>query len=293
MIVPSYYNEFKCIAEKCSHSCCIGWEIDIDEETLALYESDTSPFGRKIAGNISEPAHFTLSDDERCPFLNKNGLCDIIIEKGEGHLCRICREHPRFYSEWPGLTEAGLGLCCEEAARIILSQKKPFTFIPDEAVITDAYAQDIYNIRSRMLDAVFYADDPEKEVLKLVQIDDFETDIKTWAEFYIGLERLDEKWTEILQGITCRGSFPPVSYKNIEYRNLLAYFLYRHIPEAMDDDDIDSKAAFAVLSCRIIAAAHTLEYGDLYEISRIYSSEIEYSLDNLYAIYDKLWDDLQ
>ena len=26
--VPSYYKDFKCIADKCRHSCCIGWEID-------------------------------------------------------------------------------------------------------------------------------------------------------------------------------------------------------------------------------------------------------------------------
>mgnify|MGYP006874698003 CR=1 FL=1 len=32
-VYPDYYKEFKCIAGECRHSCCIGWEIDIDEET--------------------------------------------------------------------------------------------------------------------------------------------------------------------------------------------------------------------------------------------------------------------
>ena len=31
VVVPNYYNQFKCIAEKCHHNCCIGWEIDIDD----------------------------------------------------------------------------------------------------------------------------------------------------------------------------------------------------------------------------------------------------------------------
>ena len=31
--VPFYYKEFHCIADACKDSCCIGWEIDIDEET--------------------------------------------------------------------------------------------------------------------------------------------------------------------------------------------------------------------------------------------------------------------
>ena len=38
MLVPNYYKDFLCIADKCRHSCCIGWEIDIDEETLEFYE---------------------------------------------------------------------------------------------------------------------------------------------------------------------------------------------------------------------------------------------------------------
>ena len=32
--VPDYYSEFSCIADKCSDNCCIGWEIDIDENSL-------------------------------------------------------------------------------------------------------------------------------------------------------------------------------------------------------------------------------------------------------------------
>ena len=29
LYAPKYYNEFKCIADKCTHSCCVGWEIDM------------------------------------------------------------------------------------------------------------------------------------------------------------------------------------------------------------------------------------------------------------------------
>lgn len=35
--VPSYYKTFQCIADKCEHSCCIGWEIDIDEDSYEYY----------------------------------------------------------------------------------------------------------------------------------------------------------------------------------------------------------------------------------------------------------------
>ena len=29
---PEYYDRFRCIAGACKDSCCIGWEIDVDEE---------------------------------------------------------------------------------------------------------------------------------------------------------------------------------------------------------------------------------------------------------------------
>ena len=38
-VVPHYYKNFKCIADKCRHSCCVGWEIDIDDDTLEKYRN--------------------------------------------------------------------------------------------------------------------------------------------------------------------------------------------------------------------------------------------------------------
>lgn len=32
--VPSYYKDFKCIAGSCKHTCCEGWEIDVDEASV-------------------------------------------------------------------------------------------------------------------------------------------------------------------------------------------------------------------------------------------------------------------
>ena len=39
-IKPNYYYEFKCIASDCRHNCCIGWKIDIDDETEINYKSE-------------------------------------------------------------------------------------------------------------------------------------------------------------------------------------------------------------------------------------------------------------
>ena len=61
-VYPDYYNDFRCIADKCRHNCCIGWEIDIDHESLELYSSVEGDFGKRLRANISleETPHFKL-----------------------------------------------------------------------------------------------------------------------------------------------------------------------------------------------------------------------------------------
>lgn len=122
IIAPDYYKDFHCIADKCRHTCCEGWEVDIDEESLARFRACED-----IAAHIDEEntPHFRLTDGERCPFLNENNLCNMILRHGEDMLCQICTDHPRFRSYWTDRTEIGLGLVCEEAGKLILSRAEP------------------------------------------------------------------------------------------------------------------------------------------------------------------------
>ena len=76
-LVPNYYKKFKCIADKCKHSCCIGWEIDIDAETYEKYKSIQGDFEKRLNKNIEvvdEVACFKLDTNEGFPLLNKNKL---------------------------------------------------------------------------------------------------------------------------------------------------------------------------------------------------------------------------
>ena len=81
-IVPSYYKNFKCIASACRHSCCVGWEIDIDAETYSYYGTIGGEIGESLKSNIAvedgQP-HFILDENERCPFLNKEGLYKTVL----------------------------------------------------------------------------------------------------------------------------------------------------------------------------------------------------------------------
>lgn len=135
---PSFFDQFKCIGSACTDTCCAGWEIEVDETTAEGYLTEKGAFGDRLRREIgSEPGeYFFKLQNNRCPFLNKENLCDIFINLGEDRLCDICREHPRFYNWFGDYTEVGLGLCCEEAERLLFSNSKPLTFV--EEVHTDA-----------------------------------------------------------------------------------------------------------------------------------------------------------
>ena len=52
LIAPECYPDFHCIAGECRHSCCIGWEIDIDPESLCRFQQLPGAMGERIRQNI-------------------------------------------------------------------------------------------------------------------------------------------------------------------------------------------------------------------------------------------------
>ncbi len=159
-IYPSFYPDFQCTASHCSDNCCIGWEIDIDPQTDAFYQSVQSNFSVRLQTQISrkDTPHFILDKDERCPFLNKQNLCDIFTNLGEEHLCEICTEHPRFHEWFGDYKESGLGLCCEEAVRLLLSSSEPLSFsgsIINEEADTAPFNKPLFDVMINLRQKIF------------------------------------------------------------------------------------------------------------------------------------------
>lgn len=157
--VPDYYDEFQCIADKCSDNCCIGgWEIDIDEDTYERYQQMSGETGEKLRSSIIQTEDgdycFRLIDG-RCPMLTKEGLCVVHKELGEKYLGVVCSQFPR-YSEYYGtIKESGIGMACEEAARIMLCKNRKFTLnispleekYEQDSEYDSEYAAKIFNVR--------------------------------------------------------------------------------------------------------------------------------------------------
>lgn len=297
---PEYYDEFACIADKCRHSCCVGWEIDIDPDTAEKYREMTGELGERIKDGINweaDPPQFMLGKDERCCFLNDDGLCEIILGLGESSLCQICTDHPRYRSFLSGRCETGLGLCCEAAAELILKREQSFCMKEEGEGDYTADEDAMMDIRDAAFEIIDDRNDDivhrTEELLRLCGADRPDMDAKWLAEMLLPLERLDEKWTQSLNKLKSSGLSGSVLEDHMranerECRNILNYFVFRYFPAALDDGDLAGKAAFAVLSLKIIMSLACIGVDSIAECARMYSSEIEYSDENLYAVWDMI-----
>ncbi|MBR5542853.1 MAG: flagellin lysine-N-methylase [Oscillospiraceae bacterium] len=305
-VVPDYYEEFSCIAQKCRHNCCIGWEIEIDEETREKYRNTSGETGKWLCENISDEgySHFILAEGERCPFLNENNLCDIILTLGEENICNICRDHPRFKNELPGRIELGLGLACEEVSRIVLGKKEPVCLRSSEnieetdkiIILRDEIISVIQNRAKTVTERLW-------EMLKLCGVSGFDIDVAKWAEFFKQLEILDSEWCNRLDEFI--RNYEKINFarfdelmhdRQTEYEQFAVYLVYRYFANAPDFEEAALRACFVALCCKLIYALGACFYfknacfsfEEQVELVRMFSCEIEYCEENVTAVLDEL-----
>lgn len=151
---PDYYDEFTCIADKCSDTCCSGWQIVINDEYLEKYKNkDNFPTINMAEYVDFKEKVFKQHSDRRCSFLRDDNLCKLCFEYGEDALCRTCHLYPRHIEEFENVRETTLSLSCPEVARILLNRTSPVKFNSNE---TDEYEEDDdfdFMLYSTLLDA--------------------------------------------------------------------------------------------------------------------------------------------
>ena len=315
MVKPNYYDKFRCIADRCKHTCCAGWEIDVNEEALARYQKMEGPLGQKLKENIvmdEDPYFKLIGEEERCPFLNSQNLCEIILECGEESLCQICSDHPRFRNELNGEEEIGVGLCCEAAAALILGQEEKCFLTGDfDDEFFDPLEEEIFKSRQRafeiLQDRSISIEERGEHLLEEFDICLPEMSREEWVEFYLSLERMDDEWTRELEGLRDSMSVKEsteecdsmTSQENLEhleipFEQFLVYLVYRHLVEAQDFTDIKAQIGYVYINFKLVQylcrkkAYCSLE--DFLELARLFSSEIEYSQENTDEILERIWE---
>ncbi len=300
---PDDYDGFSCLNGQCRHTCCAGWEIDIDPNTWQIYQELPGPVGEKVRASVTrtdDTVSFRLDQKGRCPMLNEENLCTLILAFGEDALCDICTDHPRYRNFFSDRVETGLGLCCEAAARQTVYRKTPYLLrlAVEESGGTPLTEEEeeILSFRAKMACILQQENVPyerkEEEALALlpkVEWPGAEKDLS----FLMQLERLDKAWESSLLRLgaarTRSGNHPDWDGA---LSQLAVSFLYRHLPDAAEDGLLHARALFSLWSVRLIDAMTEKDdlddLDDLAETARAYSAEIEYSEDNLKACFSYL-----
>ncbi len=317
IVKPDFYDNFKCKADKCTDSCCIGWEIDVDFDTYEKYKSLKTDFALKILDNIgvSEDGErcFKLTENERCPFLNENNLCEIIINAGEEFICDICKAHPRFFNDFSGVSETGHGLCCEESVRLLLDCER-FTIITEDDGKYESFSdidliekreyEFLFEVREKIFSAlnkdVSYSE-KIKQIKKIIENETGEKlnplKIEDIIKLYEQTEPINEAWTEYLSDLKNNSSEYSKAFKRFyeevfdssAYSKILSFIIYRHLINAVFDGALCERTAFSINAVEFIIFCDIKTYyenGKLTQEDRInnikrWSQQTEYSEENL------------
>ena len=268
-IRPSFADAFSCKAGECRHSCCKGWEIDIDDRSLSLYRQFPGAWREWMNAAVCEDetgAHFVLTAQDACPFLRQDGLCDLILAFGEDALCDICALHPRFYELIGSYELSGLGLSCEAVCELLLAEGGELQFLCEET--GESFSLPVLLSRLGFL--------PEGCALSFIPLEDPAPMLARLE----GTEAIDDSWPLELSRIRKDFASRPVTLPSGPiYDRIFSYILYR-VLEEIPAHGIDAVLSYARDAVSFLALQDAL-YGRDPEALRRWSEQIEYSTENI------------
>ena len=330
---PRYYSSFRCLAGACPHTCCAaGWEIPVDPDTAALYETLPHELGEQVRSFLEldpegEPC-FPLRGGS-CPFLNGEGLCRIHLQQGEKATPLICRTHPRFCYEYGPLRERGLCASCPEAVRLILGEDLVLLLCQEGGNGEEAppLLSPLLEARGTALSLLTVEETSLAQRLQALLLFANEVQVlldEGQAGAISQLCRLYEENFPLLSGMElpprgealnkCLDILEGLDILQPQWQTLLlqgrsylsqpsspppllgertaSYFLYRHWLRGVWDGDVLSWAEFAVLGTAVSALLSPLCPEGFPEVFRLFCENLEHSEGNMAAVQDALWDRL-
>ena len=119
-LIPEYYSKFTCIADRCPITCCQEWKIGIDADTNRKWKKlrapETVPEQKKnlSAYTVKKDGQrvIGLDSEHRCPFLDSEKLCRLVLAYGDHVLSETCTTFPREEHRFQTHTEKMLMPCC-------------------------------------------------------------------------------------------------------------------------------------------------------------------------------------
>lgn len=294
IVKPTFYKNFKCIAGDCPDSCCQGWEVDADSDSLEYYETldNSLEIKKRIDSVLSKDEFdntiFTLAPKKRCPFLNDENLCDMHITIGGEHTPYTCRTFPRFIYDFGGTREIGISFSCPVASDMMYNTES-FDFETevnsDLPTLNDIDAEKYFLLYKGRAEAYKIAKDKNKSIRerlndlldlgvllqeKLFPYDEGGDDV-AFFDVFKNPELINPEWKEKVENFSLKKVSDTQSNENI-----LMYFLYKYLMQAVYDDDALSKIKMAVLGVLI-----NTYFGEDSWTVHLWSKETEHSQYNM------------
>ncbi len=191
---PDFYDEFECIADKCSYPCCMEeWNISIDRETVEKYKNFTGELGEKakkwvIFSDVHSRYYLKRNESGRCPFFQENGLCEIVLKKGPEYLSKTCASFPRGIIIYLDIVEATLSNACPTVTKYMFRNKK-LSFKKD-------YINDVIDINmdDPLGKHIFWGTKIRSFFIDILQLEEFPLWIKQY--FIVSLSKKIERYYE-------------------------------------------------------------------------------------------------
>ncbi|WP_296977529.1 flagellin lysine-N-methylase [uncultured Eubacterium sp.] len=294
IVKPTFYKNFKCIAGDCPDSCCQGWEVDADSDSLKYYKTldNSLEIKKRIDSVLSKDEFdntiFTLAPKKRCPFLNDENLCDMHIAIGGEHTPYTCRTFPRFIYDFGATREIGISFSCPVASDMMYNTES-FDFETevnsDLPTLNDIDAEKYFLLYKGRAEAYKIAKDKNKSIRerlndllylgvllqeKLFPYDEGGDDI-AFFDVFKNPELINPEWKEKVENFSLKQVSDTQSNENI-----LMYFLYKYLMQAVYDDDALSKIKMAVLGVLI-----NTYFGEDSWTVHLWSKETEHSQYNM------------
>lgn len=265
LVTPSFYKDFECIAGECPDSCCQGWEVDADKESLAYYKTISGEIRERIDTVLDKDEFnntiFRLTKNKRCPFLNDDNLCDMHIAIGGEHTPFTCRTFPRFINDFGGTREMGISFSCPVASDMMWNLKEPFDFVSEinsaPPSLNDIDAETYFFLltsRKKAYSIVQNKNKPVKERLSELldfglelqsELDDYDEGVNgiDFFEVFNNPEVINEEWVQKVNSANKSG----LVLDTKQNENIAMYFLFRYFLNAVYDLDVLSKIKMAVI----------------------------------------------
>lgn len=300
IVKPVFYKDFRCIAGDCPDSCCQGWEVDADIQSLEFYKTlnpeleikkridsvlDKDEFGNTI---------FTLAPKKRCPFLNDENLCDMHIAIGAEHTPYTCRNFPRFFNTFGATREIGVSFSCPVAADMMYNLDRwdfEEEFNSDPPELNEIDAQTFYVLRKTRDEIIDVLRDGtlhiRERLLKMLEISYFlyegvhitdeipKSDGLNFFDVFRNPELINPEWEEKVNG----GVIHPIENTKAN-ENIAIYFIYKYFLTSVFEDNIAYGVETAVKMAVVGVLINTYFGSDAWTM-HLWSKETEHSQYNM------------